>query len=55
MAASHEVDIAAEGVVGRIEEAGLPPIEDIRRSHDLGLPFFVSPVVISSPPLDCSN
>jgi hypothetical protein len=55
VAASHEVDIAAEGVVGRIEEAGLPPIEDILRSHDLGLLFFVSPFTTSSLPLDCSN
>jgi hypothetical protein len=52
---SDEVDMAADGVVGRIEEAGLPPIEDIRRSHDFGLPFFISPDVSSSPPLDCNS
>lgn len=55
IAPSDEVDIAADGVVGRIEEAGLPPIEDIRRSHDFGLPFFISPGVPSSAPIDCSN
>lgn len=54
MAASEEVDIVTEGVVGRIEDAGLPPIEDMRRSHDIGLPFFVSGGLPSSPPLDCN-
>ena len=55
MATSDEVDIATEGVVGRIEEAGLPPIDDIRRSQDSGLPFFVSPGIMSSPPPGCNS
>jgi hypothetical protein len=49
------VDIVADGVVGRIEDAGLPPIDDILRSHDIGRPFFVSVDVPSSPPLDCNS
>lgn len=44
-----------EGVVGLIEEAGLPPMEDIRRSHDKGRPLFVSAGMSSSPALDCSK
>jgi hypothetical protein len=55
MATSDDVDIAADGVVGRIEEAGLPPIDDIRRSQDSGLPFFISVDVLSSPPPGCNS
>ena len=55
MATSDDVDIAADGVVGRIEEAGLPPIDGIRRSQDSGLAFFISVDVLSSPPPGCNS
>jgi hypothetical protein len=55
IAASDEEDMATEDVFGLIEEAGLPPIEDIRRSHEMGRPFFVSGGARSSPPLDLNK